>query len=89
MEKTRLKISATTHLILLPPVGGVLLQLGHRLGQLVNLGFEVLEALAVGGTACLQLLHLQLRKMSKKLLNISNIREGFKKKTTLRTWVFG
>ena len=55
-------ILSRTHLILLPPIGGVLLQLPHRLGQLVDLRLEVLEALAVRRPAGLQLLHLQLRK---------------------------
>ena len=60
-EKT--PISTSTNLIFLPPVGGVLLELGHRLGELVDLGFEVLEALAVGSPTCLQFLHLQLKRM--------------------------
>ena len=60
-------ISTSTNLIFLPPVGSVLLELGHRLGQLVDLGFEVLEALAVRSSTCLQLLHLQLKNMSHKL----------------------
>ena len=63
-EKT--PISTSTNLIFLPPVGSVLLELGHGLGELVNLGFEVLEALAVGSSACLQLLHLQLRKVENR-----------------------